>query len=132
VACVSYAVQITGCVVFIAGAGTSVPLLLFGVVLFAAGFGNGTWLPPLIAQMEFAGNDVPRVFALIVAISQGTYAFAPVAFGMVREFTPHPTGVESGAAPNLFVVAGILQGLAICAFLAGRRRQVLARSRHDS
>jgi hypothetical protein len=116
-ACASYAVQMTGCVVFIAADGTSVPLLLLGLVLFGVGFGNGTWLPPLIAQVEFIGDDVSRVVALIVAVSQGTYVF-----GMIREFTPHAAGVDSGAAPSLFVVAGIVQGLAICAFLAGRRR----------
>jgi hypothetical protein len=92
------------------------------VVLFGVGFGNGTWLPPLIAQLEFAGEDVARVVALIVAISQGAYAFAPVAFGMIREFTAPAARVESGAAPVLFAVAAIVQGLAICAFLAGRRR----------
>ena len=118
----SYAVQMAGCVAFIAADGTSVPMLLLGVVLFGIGFGNGTWLPPLIAQVEFVGEDVPRVVALIVAISQATYAFAPAAFGMIRELTPHPAGVDSGAAPGLFIVAGIVQGLAICAFLAGRRR----------
>jgi hypothetical protein len=118
----SYAVQITGCVMFIAADGTSVPLLLLGIVLFGIGFGNGTWLPPLIAQVEFVGDDVPRAVALMVAISQATYAFAPVAFGMIREFTPHIAAVDSGAAPGLFVVAGILQALAVCAFLAGRRR----------
>jgi MFS family permease len=117
VACASTAVQITGCVVFVIAAGTSVPLLLLGVVLFGAGFGNGTWLPPLIAQVEFAADDVARVVALIVAISQATYAFAPVVFGMIRELTPH---ADSGAAPSFFIAAGIVQGLAICAFLAGR------------
>ena len=119
VACASYAVQIMGCVAFIAADGANVPLLLLGVVLFGAGFGNGTWLPPLIAQVEFAAEDVPRVVALIVAISQATYAFAPVVFGMVREFTPF---ADPGSAPGLFIVAGIVQALAICAFLAGRRR----------
>ena len=122
VACASYAVQMTGCAVFVAADGASVPLLLLGVVLFGIGFGNGTWLPPLIVQVEFVGDDVPRVVALIVAISQATYAFAPVVFGTIREFTPHAAGADSGAAPSLFVVAGIVQGLAICAFLAGRRR----------
>ena len=122
VASASYAVQIAGCVAFVAAAGTSVPLLLLGVALFGIGFGNGTWLPPLIAQVEFAGDDVPRVVALIVAISQGAYAFAPVVFGMIREFSPHAAAVDSGAAPGLFAVAGVVQGLAICAFLAGRRR----------
>ena len=121
-ACASYGVQMAGCAVLVAAAGTSVPLLLLGVVLFGLGFGNGTWLPPLIAQVEFVGDDVPRVVALIVAISQATYAFAPVVFGMIREFAPQAAGLASGAAPSLFVAAGIVQGLAICAFLAGRRR----------
>lgn len=116
----SYAVQIAGCGAFIAADGTSVPLLLLGVVLFGAGFGNGTWLPPLIAQVEFVADDVPRVVALIVAISQAAYAFAPVVFGMIREFTA--AGAYSGAAPGVFAIAGIVQGLAICAFLAGRSR----------
>lgn len=121
VASASYAVQIAGCVAFVAAAGTGVPLLLLGVVLFGIGFGNGTWLPPLIAHVEFAGNDVPRVVALIVAISQGTYAFAPVVFGMIREFAPDAAGAGSSAAPGLFATAGIVQGLAIAAFLSGRR-----------
>jgi Major Facilitator Superfamily len=119
IACASYAVQIAGCVAFVAAAGTSIPLLLLGVVLFGAGFGNGTWLPPLIAQAEFAVGDVPRVVALIVAISQATYAFAPVVFGMVREFATPNAG--SGAAPVLSIVAGVVQALAIGTFLAGRR-----------
>jgi hypothetical protein len=119
VACGSTAVQMTGCVVFIIAAGTSVPLLLLGVVLFGVGFGNGTWLPPLIAQVEFVTDDVPRVVALIVAIAQGAYAFAPVVFGMIRELTPH--AADAGTAPSLFIAAALVQGLAICAFLAGRR-----------
>jgi hypothetical protein len=119
VACASTAVQMTGCVVFIIAAGTSVPLLLLGVVLFGAGFGNGTWLPPLIAQVEFVTDDVARAVALIVAIAQATYAFAPVVFGLIRELGPH---ADSGATPSLFIAAGLVQGLAICAFLAGRRR----------
>jgi hypothetical protein len=120
-AAASYAVQMIGCVLFMAADGTIVPLLLLGVILFGIGFGNGTWLPPLIAQVEFVGEDVPRVVALMVAISQAAYAFAPVAFGMIRAFAPQ-ADADSGAAPALFVVAGMLQGLAFCAFLAGRRR----------
>jgi hypothetical protein len=76
-ACISYAVQVTGSIVFIIAAGTSIPLLLLGIVLFGAGFGNATSLPPLIAQLEFAKDDVARVVALIVAIAQAAYAFAP-------------------------------------------------------
>ena len=96
--------------------------MLLGVVLFGIGFGNGTWLPPLIAQVEFVVDEVPRVVALIVAISQAAYAFAPAVFGMIREFAQPAASGDSGAAPALFVVAAIVQGLAIGAFLAGRQR----------
>jgi hypothetical protein len=118
---VGYAAQFAGSVAFIGAAGTSVPLLLLGVVLFGAGFGNATSLPPLIAQIEFAEDDVPRVVALIVGIAQAGYAFAPAAFGLVREFSaiaPEP----AGAAPAVFVAAAGAQALAICAFQLGRSR----------
>jgi MFS family permease len=114
VACASYVIQIAGSIAFMMAAGTSVPLLLVGVVLFGAGIGNATSLPPLIAQVEFVRDDVQRAVALIVGIGQGTYAFAPAAFGLIRELTPH-------AAPIFFAVAALVQALAICAFLAGRR-----------
>ena len=122
VACASYGVQLAGSLVLLVAAGASVPLLLLGVVLFGAGFGNATSLPPLIAQVEFVDGDVQRVVALIVAIAQATYAFAPAVFGLIREFAPHATGMESGAAPSLFAAAALVQALAIGVFLAGRRR----------
>ena len=121
VACASYAAQLAGSIVLIAAAGTSVPLLLLGVVLFGVGFGNATSLPPLIAQVEFVKDDVQRVVALIVGIAQGSYAFAPAAFGLIRELAPDAAGAASGAAPALFAAAALVQGLAIAAFLAGRR-----------
>ena len=122
VACASCAVQMTGSMAFIAAAGSSVPLLWLGIVLFGLGFGNSTSLPPLIAQVEFVDEDVPRVVALIVAIAQGAYAFAPAAFGVIRSFALHADGATSGAAPHLFAAAALAQGLAIVAFAAGRRR----------
>jgi hypothetical protein len=118
VACTSYAVQILGSIALIIAAGESVPLLIIGVLLFGAGIGNATSLPPLIAQVEFVKDDVPRAVALIVATGQGTYAFAPAVFGLIRELAPHAT---PGAAPVFFAVAASIQALAICAFLAGRR-----------
>ena len=127
VACAGYGVQLAGSVVLIAAAGTSVPLLLLGVVLFGIGFGNSTSLPPLIAQVEFARDDVMRVVALIVGISQGAYAFAPAAFGVIRELAPHAADAAPGAAPFLFAAAALVQALAMCAFLAGRSRQPNAR-----
>ena len=118
VSAVCYAVQITGSVVLVLAAGRNAPLLVVGVLLFGSGIGNATSLPPLIAQMEFTPGDVRRAVALIVAISQAAYAFAPVAFGVAREVGSS----GPGAAPLVFAAAAVIQALAIGAFLAGRRR----------
>ena len=121
-ACLGYALQLAGSLTLVAASGSSVPMLLLGVVLFGSGFGNATSLPPLIAQVEFVKEEVSRVVALIVGVSQGTYAFAPAAFGLIREWAPHALDAAPGAAPYLFVAAAFAQMLAICAFLAGRSR----------
>jgi MFS family permease len=120
-ACAGYALQLAGSIAFLLAGGTSVPLLMAGVVLFGAGFGNATSLPPLIAQLEFVPGDVVRVVSLIVGISQGGYAFAPAVFGLIREFAPHADA--AGAAPGVFAAAALVQGFAIAAFLLGRRRR---------
>jgi hypothetical protein len=122
IGCGSYVVQILGSLAFLFAAGNNVPLLLLGVVLFGAGIGNATSLPPLIAQVEFVKDDVQRVVPLIVAIGQATYAFAPAAFGLIREFAPRwgPTSAE--AASWLFIAAALIQSLAVTALLSGRRR----------
>jgi hypothetical protein len=122
VASACYARQMFGSIAFFIADGTSIPLLLVGVALFGIALGNSISLPPLIAQVEFAPGDVPRVVALIVAIAQGTYAFAPAAFGLIRDFAPHVTGAAAGSAPGIFFSAALVQALAIAAFLAGRRR----------
>jgi hypothetical protein len=123
VACANYGVQIIGSIAFIAAAGSNVPLLLIGVLLFGIGIGNATSLPPLIAQAEFAGPDVGRVVSLVVATGQAAYAFAPAAFGLIRELTPHGSEVGAGAATPFFAAAALVQLLAIGAFLAGRGRR---------
>jgi MFS family permease len=116
VAGASYAVQICGALVLIAAGGASVPLLLLGVLLFGLGIGNATSLPPLIAQAEFVKDDVPRAVALVIAIGQVFYAFAPAAFGLIREFA------ASGGDAMVFAVAALLYGLAIGVLLIGRHR----------
>ena len=121
VASVNSVVQIAGSLAFIAAAGSNVPLLLVGVLLFGLGIGNVTSLPPLIAQVEFVPEDVQRVVSLIVATSQAAYAFAPAVFGLIREFAPSAGG-DAGAAPLVFAVAALGQLLAIVAFQVGRRR----------
>jgi len=121
VACVGYAAQFSGSLAFICAAGTNVPLLLLRIVLFGAGFGNATSLPPLVAQREFVEQDVPRVVALMVGLAQGAYAFAPAVFGLVRQFGAPAVDASGGAAaPAVFVAAALAQSLAICAFLVGR------------
>lgn len=88
VAAASLSVQVAGCGALALSGGTSVPLLLLGVVLIGLGIGNATSLPPLIAQAEFARAEALRVVALIVAASQAAYAFAPAVFGLLRQFGP--------------------------------------------
>ena len=122
VACSGYVMQIAGSVAFMLAGGTNVPLLLAGVVLFGLGFGNAVSLPPLIAQVEFIQDDLPRAAALIIGIAQCGYAIAPACFGLIREFASPATSIASGEAPAVFAAAALLQGLAIAAFLAGRRR----------
>jgi Major Facilitator Superfamily len=119
IACAGYAAQLAGSMVFIVAGGASVPLLLLGVVLFGAGFGNATSLPPLIAQVELVKDDVQRAVALIVGIAQGAFAFAPAIFGLLRDLA------AGAAAPNagtyVFAAAALVQALAMVALLVGRR-----------
>jgi hypothetical protein len=117
VACTSFGVQIAGSLILIAAAGQNVALLILGVILFGAGIGNATSLPPTIAQTEFVKEDVARVVALIVAIGQASYAFAPAVFGLIRDYAPP---AEPGAAPLFFTVAAVIQLFAVGTFLAGR------------
>jgi MFS family permease len=120
VACANSGVQILGSLAFLLAAGDNVLLLLLGVILFGAGIGNTTSLPPMIAQAEFSKEDVSRVVPLIVAIGQATYAFAPALFGLIREFAPRWGETSAGAAPWLFLAAALIQAFAVVAFFLGR------------
>lgn len=127
VACLGYSAQVAGSLAFLAAGGTDIALLVTGVVLFGAGFGNATSLPPLIAQVEFTRDETMRVAALIVGISQATYAFAPAILGLIRQLGADPAA--AGAAPGVFMAAALIQALAMLAFLAGRRAGSVERSR---
>ncbi|QIL73656.1 MFS transporter [Diaphorobacter sp. HDW4B] len=113
-ACVSYAMQMCGVLLLCVG-GSGVPLWL-GLVLFGAGIGNTISLPPLIAQADFAASDVARVVALIVAISQALYAFAPLGFGLLLSIAPSHVWLFSGAM--------LLQGLSILTLWLGRSKPI--------
>jgi MFS family permease len=114
----NYALQLCGSLVLLAAGGTSVTLLLLGIVLFGLGLGNATSLPPLIAQQDFAPTDTARVVALVTAISQASYAFAPAVFGALRDVG----GAAGNDAALLFITAALVQFAAAGAVLLGRQR----------
>lgn len=116
VACLSYGVQLLGCIVML-GVEQAPGLVWLGVILFGAGIGNATSLPPLIAQAEFPRQHTQRVVALIVATAQGCYAFAPAIFGVVKSLSG-----EANSGMLIFTLAAAVQGLAIGALLAGKVR----------
>ncbi|NKB58459.1 MAG: MFS transporter [Alphaproteobacteria bacterium] len=118
----SYAVQILGAILLIASDGSNIPLLVTGVLLFGAGIGNATSLPPLIAQHEFAKADVQRVVSLIVAGAQTAYAFAPAAFAAAHALIPAATGIAVNSATPFYVITALFQVLAISCMLSGRHR----------
>lgn len=109
-------VQITGSVALLLAAGRNVPLLVAGSLLFGLGIGTTASLPPLIAQGEFTPSDLPRAVALVLGISQGCFAFAPLAFGALRVVG------SNGHAPLVFGTAAVLQMAAVAALWLGMPR----------
>lgn len=115
VACVSYGAQIAGSLVLMLAA-DHMWAVWVGVVLFGSGIGNATSLPPLIAQTEFAREDALRVVPLIVALSQGAYAFAPAVFGVLRSVS----GEADRSMVWFLAVAACVQAAAIACLTLGR------------
>jgi hypothetical protein len=116
--------QACGSIVLILAGGQSIVLLIAGCLLFGLGLGNVTSLPPLIAQAEFMPADVPRVVALVTALSQATYAFAPAVFGILRN-VGDGAGLAFGSAAVLFAAAALIQLSSGAIFMLGRRRHSL-------
>lgn len=122
VAAGGYLIQALGTTTLLLFGADNVLLLTLGVMLFGSGIGNATSIPPLIAQSDFAPEDVPRVVALTVAIAQGTYAFAPAFFGLLQS---HADG-QPNAMHDMFFAAAIgIQVLAAAAYLAYRGPRAL-------
>jgi MFS family permease len=121
VAAVAYGVQVVGVGLLLAADGVHTAMIVLAVALFGSGIGNATSLPPLIAQAEFPRADVQRVVALVVAIAQATYAFAPALFGALLVATGGTAPrIGHGDAALLLAVAAV-EGLAIVCLLAGQR-----------
>ncbi len=121
VAATGHGVQLAGSMVLLAAGDSQTAWILLGVALFGSGIGNATSLPPLIAQAEFAPQDVPQVVASIVATAQASYAFAPAALGLLlgasSAVAPH-----QGIGPPAFLLAvAAIQSVAVLSLLSGRR-----------
>jgi cyanate permease len=112
-AALNFVIQIAGSVALLAASGSSVPLLLSGCVLFGLGIGNLISLPPLIAQSEFPRGDVGQVVALVTAVNQAVFAFAPVTLGVLRD------SVTWAGAP--IALAALVQLAALAVVLVGRK-----------
>ena len=110
-AAANFAVQIAGVLLLILGQG-SLGLTL-GCVLFGLGIGNLTSLPPLIVQQEFEREDAATAVALIIAINQGVFAFAPAIIGAIHDTT------ADYQLP--FALIALIQFLAAVIILLGRR-----------
>jgi MFS family permease len=122
VAAAGYATQALGSLALLMTDPGQTGMILLGVALFGSGIGNATSLPPLIAQTDFAPDDVARVVALSVAMGQATYAFAPALFGALLAASGPAGGFGIGArSVGVFAVAACIQLAAGAAFLCGRR-----------
>jgi MFS family permease len=111
-AALNFVLQACGTALLMAGGGPAA--LLLGCVLFGLGLGNLTSLPPLIAQKEFAAHDAGRVVALMTAINQAVFAFAPFVLGALLDV--------QGSYVLPFALAAGMQMIAALLVLAGRSR----------
>ena len=68
-------------------------------------------LPPLLLQKEFSGAEVGRAVALIVAVNQAVFAFAPAVLGILRDL--------AGSYTVSFALAATLQAAAAIVVLLG-------------
>jgi cyanate permease len=100
------------CGVMLLAVGSTAVMLTSGCILFGLGIGSLLSLPPLIAQVEFPQSDVPRVVALVTAVNQAVFAFAPVIFGVLREVT--------GGHATPFLIAATVQIVAGAVAILGR------------
>jgi len=88
--------------------GTGPVSLTAGCVLFGLGVGNLTSLPALIAQREFQPADVNQAVALVVAINQTVFAFAPAVFGWLHDLDGSYIGAFMVAAAGQVIAAAII------------------------
>jgi predicted MFS family arabinose efflux permease len=110
-AATNFLMQAAGSILLALGDG--MVALATGCVLFGLGVGNLNSLPPLIAQREFRAADVATVVALVIAINQAVFAFAPAILGGLRDLT--------GSYVVAFLGIAAIQWLAAATVMWGRR-----------
>jgi cyanate permease len=117
----NFAMQACGVAILALTSGT--PTLLVGCALFGLGIGNLVLLPPIIAQAEFEPADIPRVVAMVTAVDQAVFAFAPFAFGVLHDITGG-YAVPFTAAAVFELAAGmiVLTGREMLGHLSGGSR----------
>ena len=120
VASASYAVQITGSIMFILAAGRVFRCSFSGLSCSAS---ESAMRRPCAAHCSTRIPRKPRAASGCLGRCRraSRLCLAPATFGLVRELAPHSTGTASSAAPGLFVAAAFAQGLAIGAFFAGSK-----------
>jgi MFS family permease len=111
-AAVNFLIQACGVALLIVGE-TPLPLIA-GCILFGLGIGNLLSLPPLILQSEQDPVDLGRALALLTAINQVLYAFAPGALGFMRDLT--------GSYTIPFILAGVTQVISAAIVVGGGRK----------
>jgi MFS family permease len=111
VAAANFVIQ--ACGVTLLAVGRAATMIVPGCILFGLGVGNLLTLLPLIAQREFPPETVFRVVALVTAVNQALFAFAPATFGILREV--------SGSYVVPFLTAAVVQVLAAFLIVLGRR-----------
>jgi MFS family permease len=112
-------IAMQACGVALLAVGSTTVVLAAGCILFGLGLGSLLSLPPLIAQREFAAAELPRIVALVTAINQAVFAFAPTIFGVLREV--------SGGYELPFLIAAVIQVIAAGVVVAGRVRPCVGR-----
>ena len=122
VACVGYALQLAGSLTLVAAAGDSVPLLLLGRRavrrrLRQRHVAAAAHRPGRVRQGGRAARRRPHRRHLAGRLRLRARALRPDPRARAPRSQCRP-----GAAPHLFLAAALVQGLAIAAFLAGRRR----------
>jgi cyanate permease len=109
------------CGVGLLAATSDATMLLLGCVLFGLGIGNLVLLPPIIAQAEFERADIPRIVALLTAVNQAVFAFAPAIFGLLYDL--------SGSYAVPFAAAAVFELVAGMIVLAGQEMPNWVRAR---